>query len=185
MGKGSCSPESWRTLLYTLQLLTGDVPLAFLLGRSATFQLWVMVDEKPAPAAPIPKVLEMSAPLTGTKCQWHSSDQDVSAVGQDEDETLEPDYPHEEHAHQKWKEVRPAAKPLKEPHWEAFSKESGRPITRPTILTLNKRDHMTSPPLSGRWLPHGLPKKISSPFVIQTVAYLQQYRSLLITFNYI
>ena len=36
---GACSPKNWGTLLYPLQLLTSDVPLAALLGMSATTQL--------------------------------------------------------------------------------------------------------------------------------------------------
>ena len=39
-----------------LPLLTGDVPLAALLGMLATAQLWAMVDGELAPAASIPSV---------------------------------------------------------------------------------------------------------------------------------
>ena len=50
---GSCSPKIQGALLYPLQLLTGGVLVAALLRMSATTQLWVMKDEKPAPTAPI------------------------------------------------------------------------------------------------------------------------------------
>ena len=51
---GSCLPESQGALLCPLQLLTGDMPLATLLGMSATAQLQVVGDEEPAPTAPNP-----------------------------------------------------------------------------------------------------------------------------------
>ena len=120
---GSCLPESQGALLYPLQLLTGNVLLAALLRMSVTAQLWVMTDEKPAPTAPIPRVLGMPAPPTGMKCQCHSLDQDVPAPRYEEEETLEPDYPPKGCPHWKRKEGRPVTKALKEPHHKAFSKE--------------------------------------------------------------
>ena len=128
---GSCSPESWETLLYPLQVLTGNALLAALLGMLATVQLWVMADEKPALTAPTPRVPETSGPPTGTKCKCCSSNQDVQALRQDEEETLEPNYPPKEYLHWKRKEGRPVGKALKEPHHEPFSNCAGGLISRP------------------------------------------------------
>ena len=76
---GSCSPETQGALLYTLQLLTGNVPLAALLGMLTTVQLWVMADEEPAPTAPSQDARDAST-TNSTKCQHCSSDQDVPAL---------------------------------------------------------------------------------------------------------
>ena len=83
-----------------------------------------MADGKLAPTASIPSVSEMSAPQVGTKCQHHSLDKGVPIPRSEEEETVEFDDTSEECPGQKWKEGRPAAKALKEPHQEAFSKES-------------------------------------------------------------
>ena len=121
---GSYLPENWGALLYPIQVLTSNMPLAALLGLLDNAQLWVMVDGELASTAPIPRVQEMPAPPTGTQCWHHSLDQDVLALRQEEEETVEPDYTPKEHPCQKQKEGRPVAKALKEPHCEAFSKES-------------------------------------------------------------
>ena len=120
---GACLPKNWGALLYPLQLLTGDVPLAVLLGMSATAQLWAVADGEMAPTTPIPRVPEMPAPPTGTKHQCHSSDQGVPAPRQEEEETVEPNYTPKEWPHQKQKEGRLAVKALKEPFHKAFFKE--------------------------------------------------------------
>ena len=86
--------------MYAIQLLTGDMPLATILGMSATTKLEANTTR-------------------GAKCQCHSSD-----LKQEEEETVEPDHTTEECPHYKWKEGRPVAKALKEPHHKAFSKES-------------------------------------------------------------
>ena len=112
----ACSPKNQGTLLYTLQLLTGNVPLAALLGMSATTQQLAVVDGGPAPASSIPSVLEMPVPQTGTKCQWHSSDKGVPAPRQEEEEMADINNPPKEHPHHKPKEGGLAAKALKEPH---------------------------------------------------------------------
>ena len=59
----------------------------------------------------------------GAKCWCHSSDQDVHVSRQEEEETAHLDDVLMEHSHHRWKEGSPAAKALKEPCWEAFSKE--------------------------------------------------------------
>ena len=71
---GSCSPKSQGALLYPLQLLTSDMPLAALLGMSATTQLWVVADEEPSTCSPIPRVPEMH--------QHHQKAQNTSTVPQ-------------------------------------------------------------------------------------------------------
>ena len=121
---GACPPKNQGALLYPLQLLTSDVPLVALLGMLATTQLWAMADGELAPTVPIPRVLEMPAPPTGTKCQCYSLDQGVPAPRQEEEETVEPDYTLKECPHQKWKEGRLVAKALEEPHCKALYKES-------------------------------------------------------------
>ena len=67
------------------------------------------------PATSIPIISEMLAPQ-GQCCSCD--------LKQEEEETVEPDHTTEEHPHQGVKEGRPVAKALKEPHHEAFSKES-------------------------------------------------------------
>ena len=105
--------------MYPLQLLTGNMPWAAILGMLVTIQLKAVLGRGPAPAASIPFVSEMLAPQGGAKCQCHSSN-----LKQEEEETVEPDYTTEECPHWKQKEGRPSAKALKEPHCRAFSKES-------------------------------------------------------------
>ena len=73
--------------------------------------------------SPYPNSARDASTTTGTKCWHHSSDQDVPALRQEEKETVELDYTPEELPCQKWKERRPVAKALKEPHHKAFSKE--------------------------------------------------------------
>ena len=68
----ACLPENWGTLLYPLQLLTGNVPLATLLGMSATTQLQAVADRGPTPATSNPGVLGAPALLIGANC-WHHS----------------------------------------------------------------------------------------------------------------
>ena len=70
-----CLPESCRAFLHPLQVLTNDVPLAIILGMSATAQLWAMADRGLVPAPSTPSVLGTPALQVGGKCQHHSSDQ--------------------------------------------------------------------------------------------------------------
>ena len=118
-------PETWGTLLYPLQLLTNDVLLATLLGMSATIQLWAVTDRGPSPAASIPSVSEMPVPQAGAKHQCHSLDQGLPTLRQEEEEMTDIDDIPKEHPHHKRKEGKPAVKALKEPYWEASSKELG------------------------------------------------------------
>ena len=138
---------------------SSDMPLVALLGMLATTQLQVMADEEPAPTAPTPRVPEMSAPPTGTKCQHHSSDQDVLVPRQEEKETVEPDYTSEECSHKKRKREGWWQRPLKNPTVRPSlrSQQScgwpGEPISRPTGPTLSRRGQMTSPACFDKLLP--------------------------------
>ena len=75
-------------------------------------------------AAFIPGVLEMSASLMGMKWQYNSSNQGASMTRLREEETAELDDTPKEPLHTKWKEGRPAVRPLKGNHQVVFSKES-------------------------------------------------------------
>ena len=76
-------------LLYPLQLLTSNVPLATILGMSATAQLCTIAERELALATSIPSGLEMSMPQVGTKHWHHSSDLGVSTPRQDEEEAAD------------------------------------------------------------------------------------------------
>ena len=89
-------PETNRTLMDPVQLLTGDVPLAAILGMSATSQLWAVTSRGPVPAAFIPSASETPALLMGMKCQHRSSDQGVPMPRPEEEETAELDNTPEE-----------------------------------------------------------------------------------------
>ena len=119
----SCSPKNWGALLYPLQLLTSNQPLATLLGMKDTAHLQAVLDRGPAPVSSIPSVSEIPVPQMGAKHWCYSSDQGVLPLRWEEEETADINYPPKEHHHHKQKEGRPAAKALKEPYWEAFSKE--------------------------------------------------------------
>ena len=120
----ACSPNNWGALLYPLQLLTCDVPLACLLWMSATAQLHAVEDGGPAPVSSIPNV---------SRWQYHKWVPNASTIPQPrmyqpqgkrrrKQQTIND--PPKEHPCHKQKERKPAAKALKEPQWEAFSKES-------------------------------------------------------------
>ena len=82
----ACPPKTHGTLMYPLQLLASDVPLATILERMATTQLQAVADKEPMLVAPIPSASQMPAPQEGGKCWHHSSD-----LGQGEEETVELD----------------------------------------------------------------------------------------------
>ena len=119
----ACQPKSHGALLYPLQILTNDVPLATILGMLATAQLWAIADRGLVLAPPTP--IELGTPVlqVGGKCWCHSSDQGAptpKGPRQDEEEAANIDEVPEECPHRKHKE----GKALKEPRREAFSKES-------------------------------------------------------------
>ena len=115
----TCQPKVHGILMYPLQLLTSNVLLATILGMLAT------MGKELTSATSIPRVLETRAPVNGMKKMCHSSNQGASMPRPEEEDTPELDVTPEEPPHQKQKEGRPAAKPLKENHHKAFSKESG------------------------------------------------------------
>ena len=119
----TCLLESWGTLLYQLQILTGDAPLAAIFRMSATAQLWAVAGRGMVPTPPNPSVSETPMSQLGRKCSHCSSDQSAPALKglrQDEEEAVSDGKAPEEHPDRKCKEV----KALKEPRKEAFSKES-------------------------------------------------------------
>ena len=89
----------------------------------ATTQLQDAVDGELAPTASIPSVLEMPTPIMDTKCWHHSSDQGATAPRQEEEETVELNYT-QRASSPKIERGKAAENTLKEPHSEAFSKES-------------------------------------------------------------
>ena len=92
----ACLPKTCGALMYPLQLLTGDVLSATILGMLATAQKWAVADGGQTPAASIPNVSEMPAPQAGAKWWCHSSNQ-----RQEEEETVELDDTPEEHPPQR------------------------------------------------------------------------------------
>ena len=77
----ACSAALWAcpivvhgVLMYPLELLSGNVPLAIMLAT--TLQLAKVGRELPSIASSL-TVSKMPAPLTGTKWQCHSSDQEA------------------------------------------------------------------------------------------------------------
>ena len=99
LAMGSCSPECWGALLYPLQLLTGDIPLAVLLGMLATAQLQVTVDKNQHPQSPSQECQRYQHHQQAQKCQCCSSDQGVPALRHKEEEMVELDYTPKEHPH--------------------------------------------------------------------------------------
>ena len=155
----ACLPKSQKALLYPLQLLTGDVPLATILWMLATAQLWAIADRESVPAAPTPRVLWIPNLQVGRKCQCHSSDQGVPTPRQDEEEAANIDDMPKECPHRKHKEGRLAGKALREPQRGAFSKELDiMKVARQAYQKVHQANFeqegpMTSPLSSARWSP--------------------------------
>ena len=101
-------------LMYPLQVLTGNELLASILGMLATIPPSAVAGKEPTSKASIPGVSEMPAPPTGMKQLCHSSNQGASMPTPEEEGTVELDITPEELLHQKWREDRPVARPLKE-----------------------------------------------------------------------
>ena len=100
----ACPPKTHGALMYPLQLVTGNVPLAAILGMPATTQLQAVAGREPMSTASIPSVLEMPAPLMGAKWQHHSFGQGISMPRKEEAAELD-DTP-EEPPHCRGKEGR-------------------------------------------------------------------------------
>ena len=88
-------------MMCPLQLLTGNLPLATMLGMLAATQLQAVASTEPTLAASISSVLETPVPLMGAKWWHHSCNQGVSTPRQEE--TAELDDTPEEPSHQKQK----------------------------------------------------------------------------------
>ena len=67
MALWACLPETHGALMYPLQLLTSNVPLATILEMPATTQPQAVSGRELTSTASIPSVLEMPAPLRGAK----------------------------------------------------------------------------------------------------------------------
>ena len=113
----ACLSTTHVALMFCLQLLTGNVPLAAILGIPASTQPWAVDGRELTLTASISSVSEMLVPLTGTKW-WPPFISSVSIYAKTRTghhswgATLP-----------KWKEGRPTARPLKENCCETFSKE--------------------------------------------------------------
>ena len=117
-------PKIGEHFLHPLHLLTVNAPLTGALGVLATAQLQTMAREELVPVVPIPSVLGMLASQMGVKHQCHSSDHGVATPRPEEEEAADAEVIPEKCLQLKQKEGRPTIKPLKEPHCEAFSRES-------------------------------------------------------------
>ena len=152
-------PKAHGVVMYCLQLLTGNVSLAAILGMLATTPQLATAEREPMSTASPPTVSETPAPSTGTKWQWCSSNQEATMLRPEEEEAAELDITPKEWPHQRWKERRPwqgssktaARKPLGKTL--NLSKWLGRHILRCTIPTITMRGPMTSPTPSRRWPP--------------------------------
>ena len=125
----ACPPEAQGTFMYPLQLFTGDMSLAALMGMTtaahlqavegipttpkATSELATVGRELLLTASP-PTVPRMPALPSRTKWWCSSSNQEAAASRAEEDEVASLDISQEEHPHQKQKERRLLAKHLKE-----------------------------------------------------------------------
>ena len=120
----ACPPKAHGVLMYPLQLLNGNVPLASILGMLATnLQLATVGRELTSTASP-PTVSEMPAPPTRTKRQQCWSDVEATTPRWEEEGAVGLDITPKGLPHWRWKEGRPLVRPHKESHWEAFGKDS-------------------------------------------------------------
>ena len=156
---GACLPENWGALLYPIQLLTGNVPLATLLVISAITQLWPMAYRVLAPAAPAQECW---------RCQHHQQAQNTSAIPQ-----TKVYWPQGRKKRKQWNLTTVLksilAQNKKREGWQQRSlrNHTARPspksqklwgwpcksITRPTHPTSSRSGWMTSPAHFNKWLP--------------------------------
>ena len=111
-----CLPESLGALHYPLQILTSDIPLAAILGISATAQLWAVAGTGMAQMPPTPSASETLMLQSGGICQCLSSNQTAPTCKEpqpDKEEVIDDEELTEECPWKKWKALK-----------EAFSKES-------------------------------------------------------------
>ena len=108
----ACPLKAHGVLMYTLQLLTGNVPLAAML---ATTPHPATTGREPLPTASPPTVSRMLASQTGTKQQCQSSDQEAMMPRPEEEEAAGLDITMEEHPYQKQRGEAPSETPHGEP----------------------------------------------------------------------
>ena len=84
----ACPPEAHGVQMYPLQLLTGNMLLAAILGMPATTLKPTTVGRQPTSTASPPTVSEMPAPPTRTKWQCHSSDWEATMLKPEEEEAV-------------------------------------------------------------------------------------------------
>ena len=116
----ACPFTAHGVLMYPLQLLTGNVPLAIML---ATTPQLATVGRELLLTAFIPTLSRMVAPPTGTKWWCWLSDQEAMMPRPEEEEAAILDVTVEEHPH--WR--RPLVRLLKENHQEVFKKDWPHP----------------------------------------------------------
>ena len=87
--------------MYPLQLLTGNVLLAAILGMPATILQPATAGREPTSTASPPTVSEMSASPTRIKWWHHLSNQEATMLRPEEEETVGLDVTPEEQAHQR------------------------------------------------------------------------------------
>ena len=84
----TCPPEAHGVLMYPLQLLTGNVQLAAILGMPATTLQLATADRELTSTASPPTVSEIPALPTGIKWQHHWSNQEVTMPRPEEEEAV-------------------------------------------------------------------------------------------------
>ena len=110
--------------MYFLQLLTGNMLLASILGMPATTLQPATPGREPTWTASPPTVSEMPAPPTGIKWWCHLSDWEATMLKPEEQESVGLDVTPAEWPCQRQKEGNPLASLHKESHWEALGKDS-------------------------------------------------------------
>ena len=145
--------------MYPLQLLTGIVLLAAILGMpDTTLQLATAGRELTSTASP-PTVSDMPAPPSRIKWQCHSSDWEVTMPRPEEEEAVGLDITPEEWPCQRQKDGKHPVRLLKESCHKSSGKtlklsdQLGGHISKHTTLTMTMKGPMTSPMPSRRWPP--------------------------------
>ena len=113
------APDQWCALSHHPR----DVSHSQATGSGRQGLVQTVADRGSVQTPPTPSVSRTPMPQVGAKFWCHSSDQDVPALGQDEEEVAEIDIIPKECPCKKWKDGRPAGKALKEAQEEAFSKQ--------------------------------------------------------------
>ena len=146
--------------MYPLQLLTGNVLLASILGMPATTLQLVTAGRELISTASPPTVSEMPASPTGTKWWHHSSNQEATMLRPEEEEAVGLDITLGEQSHQKTeRREAPGKAPQGEPpgslceRLQNLSKVLGGCISRCIALATTTRGPTSSTTPSRRWPP--------------------------------